>query len=130
MALTLEEIAKLPLAELEVAVLANIPSSYRVALGAEDLFWVAQILNEDGVELWWGENPDKRILLYSIYIQLMQLTGVKPTHPVWVRRSDQVTIPKGAGNLAHQTDLHIEEPDDLDPNEILNLYGLKKDSIR
>jgi hypothetical protein len=132
MKVTFEELSRLPTDEAETVILANLPSDLRLVLKVEDFQWVASLIDENDVCVWWGESPDKRILLYDVYGQVMIRSGVKSRHPAWVRKSDQVRIPAKFGQLAHQTNIQIDEPEDLDPGEIGKLYGLKpnKDSIR
>lgn len=130
--LTLEEIALLPLDEAEAAIEAQIPPGFDLVFELFPTEWRATLYGPDRQPLWVDSHSDKRILLFDFYGWFLRHTGAKPAHPAWSRRGE-VQVAAEYGAKAHQARVDISDPEDLDPSEILSLYGIqprKKDVIR
>lgn len=128
----IEEIIQLPLDEAELAVQAQLPPGFSLIFDLTPVEWLARLSGPDQRIVWQASHPDKRILLFDFYGWFLSHTGVRPKHPAW-NRSGEVQIAPRHGVKAHQAHTQIPDPEDLDPSEILSVYGIqprKKDVIR
>jgi hypothetical protein len=133
MSLHLHEIAFLPLEDAETAILATLPEGYDLTFAMDAGQWVARFHDNSGTVLWSGYGPDRRILLFDAYGWFLQQRGDKPRHPAWAPRSGEIVVAPRHGAKAHQSHTPIPDPEDLDPSEILAVYGIKprkKDAIK
>ena len=132
MTLPLEEIAVLPLDEAEDAIQAQLPRGFDLVFELVTNQWSATLYASDRQVLWQDTHPDKRILLFDFYGWFLRHTGARPRHPAWHRSGEVVVAPRH-GAKAHQAHLSLPDPEDLEPSEILSVYGIqprKKDVIR
>lgn len=132
MHLKLDDLVFLPTDEAEVVVQTHLPPGTRLVFEDIGPAWEATVLDSEGVARWTGVSPDRRILLFDAVGFLIRESGLKPRHPAWQRRRE-VEIPNGYGAKAHQATTVIPDPEDLDPSEILRIYGIEprnKDTIK
>lgn len=127
-----EEIALLPLDEAEAVIQAQLPEGFDLTFEILPGEWAARLCGPDQRVVWQDTHPDRRILLFDFYGWFLRHTGIRPKHPAW-NRSGEVQIAARHGVKAHQTHTQIPDPEDLNPSEILSVYGIqprKKDVIR
>lgn len=132
MNLKLDDLVFLPTDEAEVIVLANLPTGRTLRFEDIGLAWQATVFDSEGEVRWTGVTPDKRILLFDAVGFLIRESGLKPQHPAWQRRRE-VEIPAPYGNKAHQATTAVPDPEDLNPSELLSIYGItprNKDTIK
>jgi hypothetical protein len=132
MPIPLDEIVLLPPEEAELAIQAQVPMGFTLALDSTPGYWEARFTAKDGRVLWSAAHLDKRILLFDFYGWMLRHAGAKPQHPAWVRRGE-VQIASAHGAKAHQAHVKVPDPEDLEPDEILRVYGIKprdKDVIK
>lgn len=133
MPISLDDVVLLPVEAAEAAIQAHLPPGLILEIQPDEAFLRARFLMSDGTVIWTGYGSDRRILLFDAYGWLLQQRGVRPGHPAWVRRSENVVIPPRYGSKAHQSHTPIPDPEDLNPSEILSVYGIssrKKDVDR
>lgn len=120
---TLEEIAFLPEAEAEAAILATIPPAYRLDIELREREIYAALVDEADNVLWDGTSSDRRVLLFDVYGYVLRTLGGPKVHPRWAR-SGEVNIPARFGVRAYQGDVRVPDPEDLEPEEIQRIYGI------
>lgn len=128
----LHELAFLPTEEAEDIIAGALPQDVALHIFRGRDQWYATLRNPAGDTYWEGASPDRRILLFDAYGHVLQEAGVKPKHPAW-RRRGEVQVPLQYGAKSHQSGLHIPDPEDLSPAEILSIYGIqptKKDTSK
>lgn len=84
----------------------------------------ATVTDPTGTVCYRGVSPDRRIALFDAYGFLLKEAGAKPHHPAWQRRAE-VQIPIRYGRMSYQGDIQLPDPQDLDPQEILRVYGIQ-----
>ena len=128
---SLETLYALPLAEAEMAIRAALPTSLKLVIQQGEGRLEATVLSAEGDELWFGASTDRRVLLFNAYGHILRAAGARPRHPAWQRKGE-VQIPTQYGMKSHQGSVSIPDPEDLDPEEILSIYGIhpKKDDPR
>lgn len=122
--LALEELFMLSTEELESTVLRSVPEGFSLMLDLKDGWFSASLLDAKGNVWWERSSPDPRIPLYDAVGYFLHLRGSQPRHPAWQRRGE-VIVPSSVGNKAHQAHTPIPDPEDLDPQELLAVYGLR-----
>jgi hypothetical protein len=120
----LHELAFLPTEEAEEIIAGALPKDVLLQIFRAKAQWCATLCNPAGDIYWEGASPDRRILLFDAYGYVLQEAGVKPKHPAW-RRRGEIQVPEQYGAKAHQNGLHIPDPEDLSPAEILSIYGIQ-----
>lgn len=128
---SLDDLVFLPTDEAEAAIRASLPSGLSLHFSLEDQQWQIAVVDGSGEAIWRGSNTDRRVLLFDAYGYILQAAGLKSRHPVWQRRGE-VQIPARYGVKSYQGDITIPDPDDLKPDELLEIYGIhtKKDKSR
>lgn len=132
MPVPLEELALLPVDDAEDAIQAQMPEGFDLTIELTPPQWSAALYSPDRQVLWQDTHPDKRILLFDFYGWFLRHTGARPRHPAWHRSGEVVVAPRH-GAKAHQAHISLPDPEDLEPSEILSVYGIqprKKDVIR
>ena len=124
MPLVLENLLNLTDAEIETAVQENVPSGLSLVFEPSDRYLTAIVSDNQGNPTWSRSSSDPRILLFDVVGYFLYLQGHQPRHPAW-RRRGEVAISSAVGNKAHQAYTPIPDPEDLNPNEILSVYGLR-----
>lgn len=120
---SLEELAFMPADEAETAIRAALPPQVRLNLELQDNQWVATLTGLAEEVYWTGYSPDRRVLVFDAYDQILQAVGVQPKSVIWQRKGE-VQIPVQIGNLAYQGNVQVPDPEDLKPEELLKIYGL------
>lgn len=110
--------------ELRDVVASSLPDGFTLRV-TEAPPWRATIERPDGTTEWETLGVDPRILLFDVYGHILLAAGATPRHPAW-RRRGEIVVPERYGVRSYQGDVKVDEPEDLNPTEIEELYGIKR----
>ena len=93
----------------------RLPLGWTLTLRVESRCAVAELQDEQGVQVWASSHPDPK-LLYLEGLGWLMTRDHKPRHPVWRPRDRDVAlrVPNPASSFS--------VPPDLDPDEIAAVY--------
>jgi hypothetical protein len=121
---SLEEISSWSLDEIRFHIRELLLKGQRFSVTPTEGGWVARIEDTGGTRLWEHSGWDERILLLDAFgwLWLRQQARPSPDSP-WNRRN-----PLTQKSLELQLP-PIPDPEDVDPEEVLAVYGLRKKTI-
>lgn len=126
---SLQDLVLLQTPELEAAIKAALLPALTFTIYPVEDRLILDLKDQSGTVVWQGYSNDRRTLLFDMYGEVLKEAGYRPQHPLWQRRGE-VQIPARYGQKAYQGAVHIPDPEDLNPDELLKIYGIhtKKDS--
>lgn len=94
---------------------AALPVGWKLALREEAQYSIAELYDENGLQVWHSFNLDPKPL-YLDGLGWLMLRSHKPLHPAWRPREYEVQLSVPA------VQAHEPIPADLDPDEVLAVY--------
>lgn len=119
----LQELAFLPLEEAEASIQLALAGKFYLDFELQENLWHLRLKDLEGTVLWASTAPDRRLLLFEAYGEILRDAGAEIKHPLW-RRTREVQIPIQYGKVAYQGDIQTPDYEDLSPEEVMRIYGL------